>query len=244
MSQYTNNHLSKDQVESYGVTYSKGYFYNQWEYIEKPYLQEKFKSLSEDGAKNYLDLACGRGRILSLGGQYFDNTVGVDISEEMLKYAQENCTNANLFQFNISEIQGIGQFDIITIFRFFLNAEKELRKVAIDKIKELLTPDGKFITNIHVNKTSVRGYTYRLRNKLTTSCKANTEGFYEFQEFLNLNGIIITDVYWYSYFPRIGRLTDPVSKFSMTQLEKYCNSKPFIPESLCECFMLTCEVDK
>jgi SAM-dependent methyltransferase len=244
MSQYRNNHLTRAQVESYGNTYSKGYFYNQWEYIEKPYLQGKFKSLLEDGAKDYLDLACGRGRILSLGGKYFDNTVGVDISGEMLKYARDACADAKLYQYNIGDIQEIGQFDVITLFRFFLNAEHEVKIQTLEKIKELLKPTGCFIANIHVNKRSPRGYAYRVRNHLGSKNLANTEGYDEIAELLDSIGIAVKEVFWHSYLPRIGLLTDPISKYMLTTLENYCRTSKLIPKSICESFILVCILNK
>ena len=111
-------------------------------------------------------MACGTGRIISFSENYFDESVGVDISQEMLEKATLNCKKSSFYNYDIEEIKDIGRFDVITMFRFFLNAETELRKNALVKVHELLKPEGKFITNIHVSSQSIRGICYKIRNKI------------------------------------------------------------------------------
>lgn len=242
MSDYKNNHLSEEQVRDYAHTYSQGYFFNQWEFIEKEFLASRFEDLSGKDKKRYLDLACGRGRILSLAENYFSKTVGADISEQMLKHAADNCVKSELQHSGIEEVTCTEKYDVITMFRYFLNAEPPSRIKALEKVRELISDNGTFITNVHVSSGSIRGLVYRLRNWLCRKPIANTLSFAEFRDLLTSQGFEIQEVYWHSYFPRIGRYTDRISKYALTDFEKFCQKTSIVPETLCESFILICKV--
>jgi SAM-dependent methyltransferase len=47
---------------------------------------------------SYLDFACGTGRVLSYAGRYFEEAVGLDISDTMLSVARERAPHATLVQ--------------------------------------------------------------------------------------------------------------------------------------------------
>ena len=78
---------------------------------------------------DYLDFACGTGRIISFVEPLVDSATGIEISPEMIKIAQQNVTDASLHCRDITsddaEIEG--KYDLITTYRFILNAEPALR---------------------------------------------------------------------------------------------------------------------
>ena len=78
---------------------------------------------------DYLDFACGTGRIISFVEPQVDSATGIEISPEMIKIAQKHVKDASLLCRDITsddaEIEN--QYDLITTYRFILNAEPALR---------------------------------------------------------------------------------------------------------------------
>ena len=78
---------------------------------------------------DYLDFACGTGRIISFVEPQVDSATGIEISPEMIKIAQQNVKDASLQCRDITsddaEIEN--KYDLITTYRFILNAEPALR---------------------------------------------------------------------------------------------------------------------
>jgi SAM-dependent methyltransferase len=103
------------------------------------------------GFIDHLDFACGTGRWLSLPNT--QNSYGVDVSESMLKTARRNSPDSKIFKFNfkeLDELKGLS-FDLITAFRFFPNADLELRRDAMRYIADKLNHNGTLILNNHRN---------------------------------------------------------------------------------------------
>jgi len=100
---------------------------------------------------NHLDFACGTGRWLSLPN--IQNSYGMDVSESMLETARRNNPGSKIFKFNfkeLDELKGLS-FDLITAFRFFPNADLELRSDAMRYIADKLNHNGTLILNNHRN---------------------------------------------------------------------------------------------
>jgi SAM-dependent methyltransferase len=78
---------------------------------------------------DYLDFACGTGRIISFVEPQVDSATGIEISPEMIKIAQQYVKEASLQCRDITsdgaEIEN--KYDLITTYRFILNAEPALR---------------------------------------------------------------------------------------------------------------------
>jgi 2-polyprenyl-3-methyl-5-hydroxy-6-metoxy-1,4-benzoquinol methylase len=78
---------------------------------------------------DYLDFACGTGRIISFVEPQVDSATGIEISPEMIKIAQKYVKDASLQCRDITsddaEIEN--KYDLITTYRFILNAEPALR---------------------------------------------------------------------------------------------------------------------
>ena len=100
---------------------------------------------------DYLDFACGTGRILKhLEGRVASST-GVDLSPSMLKVASARTSHSQLYQVDITRDPTLSNanYDLITAFRFFPNAEQQLREDAIKQLASLLREDGLLVFNNH-----------------------------------------------------------------------------------------------
>lgn len=103
-----------------------------------------------------LDFACGTGRICSFLESRVASCSGVDVSEAMLGEARAKLARTTLHTANLLESSPFekASFDLITAFRFFVNAEPSLRKAAVRALAPLLKPDGILIFNDHQNINS------------------------------------------------------------------------------------------
>lgn len=147
---YSESHIGDDRGQIYdnklfiGNTYSNAV----WE-LEKYILDIFLKNKSGD---YYLDFACGTGRVTGYLESQFKHSYGLDISPDMIKVARGKLNKTELIEKDIFS-QGMdgleNKFDVITAFRFFSNAESELKKQAIKKIEIMLKPAGFLFFNIH-----------------------------------------------------------------------------------------------
>jgi ubiquinone/menaquinone biosynthesis C-methylase UbiE len=103
-----------------------------------------------------LDFACGTGRITEFLENRVKTSTGIDVSGSMLAIAREKLKRTELIETDITaeNVLKSRKFNLITAFRFFLNAEPELRSAAIKAIAELLDEDGYFVFNNHQNSGS------------------------------------------------------------------------------------------
>jgi predicted TPR repeat methyltransferase len=159
---YRQSHLTKGK--SYQATFSKNPRRRiTWE-IEQRILDTLFERYLSHRKVNYLDFACGTGRILQhLEGRVASST-GVDLSPEMLKIAQSRTSHSKLHQGDITQDQSLcnSKFDLITAFRFFPNAEQSLREDAISRLASLLRSDGYLVFNNHRSTNFLRNRIARL----------------------------------------------------------------------------------
>jgi SAM-dependent methyltransferase len=118
-----------------------------------------------------LDFACGTGRILQLFESQVDSAVGVDVSKTMLEVAAGHLSQVELLHVDITCEPALAdrRFEVITAFRFFPNAEPELRDDVMRKLVSLLAEGGILILNNHLRcsgtKMQLRRAIYRLRGK-------------------------------------------------------------------------------
>jgi ubiquinone/menaquinone biosynthesis C-methylase UbiE len=116
-----------------------------------------------------LDFACGTGRIACLLEQRVHSCTGVDVSPSMLAVAREKLERTEIIEADItaSEVLRDRKFNLITAFRFFVNAEPTLRTAAIKALAGLLSKDGYLIFNNHQNLNCpwmrLRHWQYRRR---------------------------------------------------------------------------------
>lgn len=129
--------------------------------IQRPMLEQLLKEFKRGlhGPLRLLDFACGTGRIVSCLEPLADVAEGVDISEKMVEVARRKCKKARLRVGDILCSPEILQerYDVITCFRFLLNADPETRKCVLRRLRQLMCDlEGLFLVNIHGNASSLR----------------------------------------------------------------------------------------
>jgi SAM-dependent methyltransferase len=237
---YRASHAGAGYGKHYEETYRRGYYADLWTRIESPLLEKLFVQCAAEGRRACLDFACGTGRITALAERYFEECVGVDVSDTMLEVARTKCARAQLVRRDIT-VEPIGTaFDVITAFRFFLNAEQPLRRAGLRALRSALAPGGRIIINVHVNRTSLLGIAYRFRNWTRQRHIANTLGLEELAEMLREENLHIESVVHYGLLPRVGWRFEWLPRLLMTPIEKVFRSVSLIPRNLAQCFIVVC----
>jgi predicted TPR repeat methyltransferase len=120
------------------------------------------RELFPNSPPKYLDFACGTGRITSLVEPLARESCGVDISESMVAEAVRKCPKTHFVLRDLTkEALAETDFDLATAFRFFGNAEDDLRRAAFRAISRHLVPGGYFVFNNHRNRASGRALLQR-----------------------------------------------------------------------------------
>lgn len=152
-----------------------------------------------------LDFACGTGRVLGLLSDELriPDVAGVDSSDAMMQKAAENAPSASLIVGDLTRDPDLltGTFDLITAFRFFLNAEPELRSQALDWFATHTDHGATLLVNLHRNARSLPGLTARARRSLTHSHRPRTMTIPELRAALKSHGFTITALHGYGYLP-------------------------------------------
>lgn len=230
---YRDCHTSDDAAEGYRDVYASGYYAAQWRFLEQPLLRKLFEQQRDRGAARMLDIACGQGRITLLGGEYFPEVLGVDYSSQMLARAKENQAaigeKVSQVRFEVGDVSAFTAekpFDLVTAFRFFLNAEDELRHEGLRCVRRNLAPNGVFITNVHTAATSPLACYYGVSNSLRrlagkrVSAVRNSISLRQFRKMLSSEGLRIDSVERYSLLPRIGSATDSLAERYLGTVER------------------------
>ncbi len=193
---YRDSHVPAVNASYYesGV-YAPGSF-DSWVWErEQFFLRDALERSHLDEKSNYLDFACGTGRILVSLEESFKVAKGVDISKAMLEVASRKVKRAEIVQGDITADPSLlrGPFDLITAFRFFLNAEDSLRDDALSAITQRLKTNGTFILNLHGNTFSLRGLSITFR-KLVLQQKVNQLSYWQLKRKLNEHGLNVVEV--------------------------------------------------
>lgn len=100
-----------------------------------------------------LDFACGTGRITGFLESRVKTCTGVDVSMPMLAVAREKLGRTEIIKADITteDVLRGRKFNLITAFRFFVNAEPQLRETAMRALAGLLAEDGCLVFNNHQN---------------------------------------------------------------------------------------------
>jgi len=132
---------------------------------ERKLLPQVIRRHFPQGAQRYLDFACGTARITEQVAPHARQSVGVDISPTMIEEARKKCpqTAFHLADLTKQSPDLGGSFDLVTSFRFFGNAQDELREGALRAITKHMAPGGHLIINSHRNPRAL----YALFDRLT-----------------------------------------------------------------------------
>lgn len=126
--------------------------------VERRLLDELVLRRFGDRPFRYLDFACGTGRILAHMERHATESVGVDVSRSMIACARPWLERATVIRGDLTRdpVLGDRRFDLITAFRFFPNAEPELRHEAMAALVRHLAPGGVIVFNNHQNSVALR----------------------------------------------------------------------------------------
>jgi SAM-dependent methyltransferase len=141
--------------------------YDSWLWcLERAYLTQVLDRHFGTTRPRYLDFACGSGRVIAAleGGRTADST-GIDVSSSMLALARAKLrwSRVVLGDATLDPTLLDGPYDLITAFRFFLNAGDALRARALAVLHRALADDGLLVLNVHGNTTSLRGLSLLIR---------------------------------------------------------------------------------
>ena len=159
---------------------------------------------------DHLDIACGTGRILAAASEYTNSSLGIDISPHMVDFAEINAPNATAEIADVTALDRIECFDLVTAFRFFLNAEDALRLAALRSIWETLRPGGYLVTNIHASPWSIIGIGRRTARAVGREHADNTMAHAEFAKFLSTVGLVPGASRTYGFVPVSTRIPRPL----------------------------------
>lgn len=218
---YRLSHASKGYGSRYDANYEEGYYAALYREFEVPTLQSLFAEFSSgENTHAYLDFACGTGRITKVAIPYFRRIVGVDVSSDMLANARE-AVNAEFIELDLTRQSLPETFNVVTAFRFFLNAEDELRRQALIAIKGHLAEDGYLVCNIHMNSRSVMGCIYALTRLAPGLTSHQTLSYESFARILEDAGFSVERVIWYGVTPRPGRFFGRFLDRNLGALERF-----------------------
>jgi len=225
---YRDSHVEKGKGKVYHDSFEVFPFRKyQWEWeqvVLGSILENKLRSDS-----SILDFACGTGRILSFLVTKSNHVTGVDLSDTMLEISRKNLPDVEIVKADITKdnvFKGKRQFDVITSFRFFLNAQNSLRIEVLNALHPLLKDDGIFIFNNHGNAmgfgTFLGKWAIDLKNifrKSTEQFVYNTLSESKVKQLINETGFEIIETFHRSVFPILNEKT----KFNVSKIEKLEN---------------------
>lgn len=158
---YRHSHLQRGG--SYDATLAASPFDAYMTQLEREYLLSTVPSLFPAARPRYLDFACGTGRITQTVAPLTAEAIGVDLSPSMLQEARRKCPSVRFVETDLTRADiDLGSFDLITSFRFFGNAQDELRMAVLRTLNRLLREGGYLIINSHRNPHSIAATMLRL----------------------------------------------------------------------------------
>jgi SAM-dependent methyltransferase len=165
---YRQSHLGADLAASYHDDFTARLPGRYWQTVEQDLLRGLLAEATAGplAGMRHLDVASGSGRVLAYLQPRTAHSTALDISEAMLAHARA-AVPAATFVVGDASTMTLGQrFELVTAFRFFLNAGPELRAAVLDRVRQHLSPDGLLVANIHAQPVSSLGLWRRLKRRL------------------------------------------------------------------------------
>ncbi len=191
---------------------------------------ERYRSAGS-GPINMLDFACGTGRILQLFESRVESAVGVDVSKSMLEVAESHLLRSELLNADLTREPALvgRQFELITAFRFFPNAEPALRDDVMRELVGLLADNGIMIFNNHLRCTGSR---LRLRRFLRRTIGRGSErdlhcmSDAEVDSLAQRFGLSIVEVHSMAVLPVFKEKRPMIPKFLIKWVERWAVDRP------------------
>jgi len=225
---YRNSHSNRGADYDQILNMPLDSYMDRW---EGQRLADLVSALFPKGITRYLDFACGTGRITHRLETIAGQSYGVDISESMLSIARQKCRKTTFVCADLTRNDvDLGQFDAITSFRFFGNAQDELRESALTAIHKLLQPGGYLFLNNHRNPQSFLLAARRLTAGLNESDLSHSK----LKRLLRNHGFKLVRQYAIGFwiyrfkFTKTGFLDSKLAD----RLEQIFHSSCFVPFSL------------
>ncbi len=154
---YVRSHMAPEKGNAYDAMYLSDPWQRRLWQREQEILSHIIRRFYKGREVRLLDFACGTGRIASVLEGQVHTATGVDVSDSMLEVARSKLSRTRLIKANLTEENVLAgeRFNLITAFRFFPNAEPELRESALGVLATLLSDDGYLVFNNHLNKQSM-----------------------------------------------------------------------------------------
>lgn len=224
-----------------GIEYSESfqnlpYLRYLWEWEKKTLKQILDQNFAAPQSINHLDFACGTGRIIGYLEPMVGKSMGVDVSDAMLEVCRRAVQKSELVKVDLTKnniLKG-AKFDLITAFRFFLNAQASLRDEVLQVLTNSLSPEGCFVFNVHMNKTSLHALITRLKFRITRRSEPfNSLSIDEVTKMVAKHGLQVQDIYHYGLLPvKVKSLSLPINIIdrietpaSRTKILKYFSSQ-------------------
>lgn len=226
---YRDSHKAPEKGENYDSSFYKKNYKNLALKWEEKILKQ---TLKKHKVKDYIDFACGTGRITRIIEPYVENAKGIDVSESMLNVAKSKSKKTVFKEVDITreDVSDIDAVDLVSAFRFFTNAQESLRKEVIDVLVTKIKPDGLFIFNLHMNSSSP----FAIMARVYETFAGKREGFNHLslenfkKRHLNRLGLEVLEVHGYGVIPIIREEKIYPSLF-LSLLSKIENTLTFIP---------------
>lgn len=118
---------------------------------------DEFVTLLPKGKLDILDVGCGNGYNAEyLSNKYGFNITGIDIAEEMLKYAIEKLPNGNFIVGDFINYSFDKKFDAVLMNDFIIHILHDDLSNALDKAGCLLKNNGLLFITTNLNKADVK----------------------------------------------------------------------------------------
>ena len=208
-----------------------------------------------------LEALCGSGRFLIPFMEQGFDIFGIDLSVAMLNKLKQKAPNAKVFQADILEYSSKNRFDYIFISSgsVSLFTDINLCRKILGKIKEMLTPEGKFVFavdtvadkcsddndyKISVKTKTKEGFDLILKNKNYYDEQSRTQfspGIYELYNGTELLQSEYMDFQTHLY--KFGEMERLLKEIGFTNVKTYSSfSKDVAADDNCEMFLFECSV--
>lgn len=238
---YRLSHLRKG--EDYDHDIAGGPFDAYMTQREAVLLPRLVTALFPGGVPRYLDFACGTGRITSLVAPLARESFGVDVSDTMVEQARVKCPQTTFVIRDITaQPLDHARFDLATAFRFFGNAQDDLRRSAFRAVSRHLVPGGYFVFNNHRNRGSGRARLQRVTGRYQDHADLDLAGLHRLVEPAGLRIERTVGIGWWllahrfdrpsTYATPLARLLEPLS--TLGPVAPYCPAYIVVARKIAE----------